>query len=164
MKVLVYIIIGLTCMLLESSWSSHISLDLFKPDFAIPLIFYVTFFMGPRAGFITTICLGFIQEGLSSAPTGSIMFLKISIFLITTFMKKQLYIDSKYSFSLTCGAAALLESFLFLSLSLLARGETSNMYNIFFYAVPNAIFTSFISIFIYSFIEYLNVSYLDRVK
>ena len=164
MRVLIYIIIGLICMLFESSLSSHISLDLFKPDFGIPLIIYVTFFMGPRAGFITTICLGFIQEGLSSAPTGSIMFVKISLFLITTFMKKQLYIDSKYSFALTCSAAVLLESFLFLSLSLLARGETNNMYNILFYAIPNAIFTGFVSIFIYSLIEYLNASYLDRVK
>lgn len=164
MKVLVYILIGLICMLFESSLSSHTSLDLFKPDFGIPLIIYATFFMGPRAGFITTLSLGFIQEGLSSAPTGSIMFVKISLFLITALMKKQLYIDSKYSFAMTCSVAVLLESFLFLSLSLLARGETGNMYNIIFYAIPNTIFTGFVSIFIYSFIEYLNVSYLDRLK
>ncbi len=68
MKVFVYILICLTCMLFESSVSSRISMDLFKPDFAIPLIIYVTFFMGPGAGFITAFCPGFIQEGLSRPP------------------------------------------------------------------------------------------------
>lgn len=163
MKVFTYIIIGFVFMLLESSLSSHIPLDILKPDFGIPLIIYITFFMGPRAGFAATLCVGFMQEGLSSAPTGSIMFVKISIFLITTFMKKQLYIDSKYSFALTCAAAVLLESFLFLMLSILARGEAAgNTYNIFFYVIPNAIFTGFVSILIYSLIEYLNAAFPDR--
>jgi rod shape-determining protein MreD len=149
-------------MLFESSVSSRISMDLFKPDFAIPLIIYVTFFMGPRAGLIAVLCAGLIQEGLSNAPTGSIMFVKISIFLITAFMKKQLYIDSKYSFAFVCSAATILESFLFLMLSVLGKGEAGNVYNILYYAVPNAIFTGFVSLFIYSLLEYLNTAYFDR--
>jgi hypothetical protein len=151
MKVFVYIIVCLTCMLFESSVSSRISMDLFKPDFAVPLIIYVTFFMGPRAGLIAAL-----------SPTGSIMFVKISIFLITTFMKKQLYIDSKYSFAAVCSGAIILESFLFLILSILGKGEAGNAYNILYYAVPNAIFTGFVSLFIYSLLEYLNAAYLDR--
>jgi len=162
MKVFVYIIICLICMIFESSISSRISMDLFKPDFAIALIIYVTFFMGPRAGLVAVLCAGFIQEGLSNAPTGSIMFVKISIFLITAFMKKQLYIDSKYSFAFVCSAAAILESFLFLMLSVLGKGEAGNVYNILYYAVPNAIFTGFLSLFIYSLLEYLNTAYFDR--
>ena len=162
MKVFVYIIICLICMIFESSISSRISMDLFKPDFAIPLIIYVTFFMGPRAGLVAVLCAGFIQEGLSNAPTGSIMFVKISIFLITAFMKKQLYIDSKYSFAFVCSAATILESFLFLMLSVLGKGEAGNVYNILYYAVPNAIFTGFVSLFIYSLLEYLNTAYFDR--
>jgi rod shape-determining protein MreD len=162
MKVFVYIIICLICMLFESSVSSRISMDLFKPDFAIPLIIYVTFFMGPRAGLVAVLCAGFIQEGLSNAPTGSIMFVKISIFLITAFMKKQLYIDSKYSFAFVCSAATILESFLFIMLSVLGKGEAGNVYNILYYAVPNAIFTGFVSLFIYSLLEYLNTAYFDR--
>jgi rod shape-determining protein MreD len=162
MKVLVYIIVCLVCMLFESSVSSRISMDLFKPDFSIPLIIYVTFSMGPRAGLVAALCAGFIQEGLSSAPTGSIMFVKISIFLITAFMKKHLYVDSKYSFAAVCSGAVIVESFLFLMLSVLGKGEAGNAYNILYYAVPNAIFTGFVSIFIYSLLEYLNAAYLDR--
>jgi cell shape-determining protein MreD len=149
-------------MLFESSISSRIPIDLFKPDFAIPLIIYVTFFMGPGAGFIAALCVSFFQEGLSNAPTGSIMFVKISVFLITAFMKKQLYIDSKYSFAAVCTAAVILESFLALILSILGKGEADNIYSILFYAVPNAIFTGFVSILIYSVLEYLNGVYPDR--
>jgi len=162
MKIFVYIIISLICMLLESSISSRIPMDVFKPDFAIPLIIYVTFFMGPGAGLIAVLCTGFIQEGLSNAPAGSIMFVMISIYLITAFMKKQLYIDSKYSFAAVCGGAIILESFLFLMLSVLGKGEVGNVYNILYYAVPNAIFTGFVSLFIYSLLEYLNAAYFDR--
>jgi rod shape-determining protein MreD len=162
MKVFVYIIICLTCMLFEASVSSRISMDLFKPDFAIPLIIYVTFFMGPRAGLVAVLCAGLMQEGLSNAPSGSIMFVKISIFLITAFMKKQLYIDSKYSFAFVCSAATILESFLFLVLSVLGKGEAGNVYNILYYTVPNAIFTGFVSLFIFSLLEYLNTAYFDR--
>jgi cell shape-determining protein MreD len=149
-------------MLFASSASSHISMDLFKPDFAVPLIIYVILFVGPGAGLIVSLSVGFIQEGLSSAPNGSIMFVMISLFLITTFMKGKLYIDSKYSFAFLCSAAVILESFLFLILSLLGKGEATNVYNILFYAIPNAVFTGFVSIFIYAFIEYLNAAYLDR--
>ncbi len=162
MKVFVYIIIGLICMLFESSVSSHISMDLSKPDFAVPLIIYVILFVGPGAGLIVSLSVGFIQEGLSSAPDGSIMFVMISLFLITTFMKRKLYIDSKYSFAFLCSAAVILESFLFLILSLLGKGEATNVYGILFYAIPNAVFTGFVSMFMYVFIEYLNAAYLDR--
>jgi rod shape-determining protein MreD len=137
-------------------------MDLFKPDFAIPLIIYVTFFMGPGAGLVAALCAGLMQEGLSNAPTGSIMFVMISIFLITAFMKKQLYIDSKYSFAAVCSAAVILESFLFLMLSVVGKGEAGNVYNILYYAVPNAIFTGFVSLFVYSLLEYLNAAYFDR--
>lgn len=146
MKIFVYIIVCLVLMLFESSISSRIPIDLFKPDFAIPLIIYVTFFMGPRAGIIVTLCASFFQEELSNAPTGSIVFVKISIFLITAFMKKQLYIDSKYSFAAVCSAAVILELFLVLMLSILGKGEVSNMYGVLFYTVPNAIFTGFVSL------------------
>ena len=162
MKVFVYTIVCLICMLFESSISSRVSMDLFKPDFAIPLIIYVTFFMGPGAGLVAALCAGLMQEGLSNAPTGSIMFVMISIFLITAFMKKQLYIDSKYSFAAVCSAAVILESFLFLMLSVLGKGEAGNVYNILYYAVPNAIFTGFVSLFVYSLLEYLNAAYFDR--
>jgi cell shape-determining protein MreD len=162
MKVFVYIIVGLICMLFESSLSSHVSMELFKPDFGIPLVIYITFFLGPYAGLVAVLCVGFIQEGLSVAPHGSIMFVVTCIFLITTFMKNKLYIDSKYSFAAVCSAAIVFESLLFITFSLLARGEAGNAFNILFYTIPNAVFTGFVSLFIYSVIEYMNANYLDR--
>lgn len=162
MKITIYLAIGIICMLFESVLAVRFPMDFFKPDFAIPFIIYVTFFMGPGPGLIMTICVGLFQESLSSAPTGSILFLKMSLFLITAIMRKQLYIDSRYSFAFACSVAVLLDSLFFFMLSVLARGDTGNMLNIFYYAVPNAIFTGFVSYFLYVFIEYLNSTYLDR--
>ncbi|HEX2965584.1 MAG TPA: rod shape-determining protein MreD [Syntrophorhabdaceae bacterium] len=162
MRVLIYIVICLACMVFESSISSRLPIDVFKPDFAVPLIIYVTFFMGPGYGFIAAMCSGIAGEVLSSAPTGAILFINMSIFLIMAFVKKQLYIDSKYSFAAICGGAVIIESFLFLVLSVLGKGETGNVLNIFFYAVPDAIFTGFVSVFIYSLLEHLNAAYSNR--
>jgi hypothetical protein len=47
-------------------------------------------------------------------------------------------------------------------LSVLGKGEAGNVYNILYYSVPNAIFTGFVSLFIYSLLEYLNTAYFDR--
>ncbi|HVN95480.1 MAG TPA: hypothetical protein VMT62_03550 [Syntrophorhabdaceae bacterium] len=162
MKVLVLSITGLFLMLLQASISFHFSIDLFKPDFAIPLVIYVTFFMGAGPGFVTVLCVGFIEESLSIAPAGSIMFVLVSIFLITTFMKNKLYIDSRYSFAAVSSVAIVLESLLILMLSLLARGEAPNALHILLYAIPSALSTGLVSLFIYTFIEYLNAAYLDR--
>ncbi len=162
MRVFLYIIICLVCMVFESSISSRMPIDVFKPDFAVPLIIYVTFFMGPGYGIIAALCTGAAGEVLSSAPTGSILFMHMSIFLIMAFMKKQLYLDSKYSFAAVCGGAVIIQSFLFLALSVLGKGETGNLFNILFYAIPNAIFTGFVSIFIYSLLERMDTAYSER--
>ncbi|OPY75145.1 MAG: rod shape-determining protein MreD [Syntrophorhabdus sp. PtaU1.Bin058] len=162
MKIAVYTFIGLLLLLVESSLLSFIPLEIFKPDLGIPFIIYTSLFLGPQAGIIATLFIGFMQEGLSAAPHGSILFVNIAIFLITIFLKRKLYIDSKYSFAFVCSGFVVLESFLFITLSLLARGEADNVLNILFYTIPNAVFTGFIAIFIFSFIEYLNVRYLER--
>lgn len=162
MKIAVYTFIGLLLLFVESSLLSFIPIEVFKPDLGIPFIIYTSLFLGPQAGIIVTLFIGFMQEGLSAAPHGSILFVNIAIFLITIFLKRKLYIDSKYSFAFVCSGFVVLESFLFITLSLLARGEAGNTLNILFYTIPNAVFTGFIAIFIFSFIEYLNVRYLER--
>jgi len=162
MKIALYTFMGLLLLLVESSLLSFVPLEIFKPDLGIPLIIYTSLFLGPQAGIIVTLFIGFMQEGLSAAPHGSILFVNIAIFLITIFLKRKLYIDSKYSFAFICSGFVVLESFLFITLSLLARGEAGGALNILFYTIPNAVFTGFIAIFIFSFIEYLNVRYLDR--
>jgi phosphatidylglycerophosphatase A len=49
-----------------------------------------------------------------------------------------------------------LEAAIFLALSLAAKGETRNIVNVLVYAVPNAIITGFIALFLFSL--------FDRVK
>jgi len=162
MKLSVCLLIGIVLMVLESSALSFLPMDFFKPDFGIPLVIYTTLFLGPPAGLLTAVVLGLMQEVLSNAPAGSILFTKLSILIICTFLRNKLYIDSKYSFSYVCSGFVVLESFLFVTLSLLSKGETGNIVNVMFYTIPNAIFTGFLSIFIFAFIEYLDTKLLSR--
>ncbi|MCX5813262.1 MAG: hypothetical protein NT178_12070 [Proteobacteria bacterium] len=162
MKISVYILTGIILLTIESSLLSFFPVEFFKPDLGMPFILYTTFFLGPLPGLITSIFISLFQEILSNAPHGSIIFTKLSIFLLATFMKSKLYIDSKYSFSYICGGLAVVESFLFLALSVLSKGEISNIINVIFYTIPNAIFTGFVSIFIFSLIESLNMKFLSR--
>ncbi|MBA4416931.1 MAG: hypothetical protein C0392_03325 [Syntrophus sp. (in: bacteria)] len=162
MRFSVYVLIGISLTIFQSSILSALPIEFFKPDFGIPLIIYTTLFLGPQAGLIATLILALFQEILSNAPQGSILFTKLSVFIIATFLKKQLYIDSKYSFSYICSGFVILESFLFMALSLLSKGETGNIVNIILYTFPNAIFTGFLSIFLFSFLEYLNMRFLSR--
>ncbi len=162
MKIVCYVLLGFILMLLESSLSSRLAMDLFKPDFVAPLVIYTTLFVGPGPGLIATLCVSLMQESLSGTPTGAIMFAAMVLFLVTAFMNKQLYIDSKYSFASVCFAAVLFQSVIFLLLSFLAKGEVRNIYGILVYAVPNAVVTGFISVPLYVIIEHINRRFLDR--
>lgn len=162
MKVIVYLFFGLVFITLEVSLASILPIDFFKPDLGIPFLIYTVFFLGPEAGLITAVFLGVLQEVLSSSPEGSLLFTKVAVFVISIFMKNKIYIDSKYSFSFVCAGAVLLESFLFLALTFLARGESKDAFNVAFYSIPNALFTGFLSLPIFSFIGFLNARYLNR--
>ena len=162
MRLSVYLLIGIGLTIFQSSILSFLPIEFFKPDFGISLIIYTTLFLGPQSGLIATLILALFQEILSNAPHGSILFTKLSVLIIAIFLKKQLYIDSKYSFAYICSGFVILESFLFMALSLLSKGETGNIINIIFYTLPNAVFTGFLSIFLFSFIGYLNMRLLSR--
>ena len=162
MKISVFILTGIILLTIESSLVSFFPVEFFKPDLGMPFIIYTTFFLGPLPGLIMSLFISLFQEILSNAPHGSMIFTKISIYFLAVFLKGKLYIDSKYSFSYICGGSAVVESFLFLALSVLSKGETSNIVNVIFYTIPNAIFTGFVSIFIFSLIESLNMKFLSR--
>lgn len=162
MKIFVYVLTGIILLTIESSFLAFFPVEFFRPDLGIPFIIYTTFFLGPLPGLITSLFISLFQEILSNAPNGSIIFTKLSIFLMATFLKNKIYIDSKYSFSCICGGSSIIESFLFLALSILSKGETSNILNVISYTIPNAIFTGFVSIFIFSLIESLNMKFLSR--
>lgn len=161
-KVIVYIVLGLILTTFEATFVNFLPIDFFKPDLGIPFVIYTTFFLGPQAGLATSVLIGLMQEIVSTSPSGSLLFTKVSIFIISVFMKNKIYIDSKYSFSFVCSGAVLVESFLFLALSFLSRGESRDAFNVAFYSMPNAIFTGFLSLFLFSFIGFLNARYLSR--
>lgn len=161
-KVSVYAAIGLILTVLESSLLYSLPIEFFKPDLGIPFIVYTSFFLGPQEGLVTAVFVGILQELLSAAPAGAMVFTKVSIFLLCIFMKKKIYIDSRYTFAFGCSGAVLVESSLFLALSFLTKGEANDFGNIVFYSIPNAIFTGFVSLFIFSLIGFVNIRYLDR--
>jgi len=157
-----YLAIGLVLTTLECSLFSFLPAEFFKPDLGIPFVIYTAFFLNPFAALATSTMVGLMQEVLSCTPAGSMLFTKVSIFIIALFMKNKLYIDSRYSFSLACSGAVLVESFLFLAISLVIQGESRDIGTVMFYAVPNAIVTGFLSLLVFSLIESLNVKYFDR--
>lgn len=162
MKVSIYILTGFLFAIVESSFLSFIPAEFLKPDVTIPFVVYNAFFLSPQAALLASVTMGIIQETLSNAPGGSMIFTKMIIFLIALFFKNKLYINSRYSFSYICTGAVICESFIYLLLSWLSRGESGNTLNILLFMAPNAVFTGFVSIFIFSFIGFLNKRYLVR--
>lgn len=161
-KVLVYIGICLILTIFETTFVKLLPIDFFKPDVGIPFVVYTTFFIGPQAGLVTSVLVGLMQEVVSSSPAGTLLFTKVSLFVVSFFMRNTIYIDSKYSFAFVCSGAVMAESLLFLVLAFLARGESRDVFNVAFYTVPNAIFTGFLSIALFSLIGFLNSRYLSR--
>jgi rod shape-determining protein MreD len=162
MKSSIYVLMGVIVTILDSSLLSLFPIEFFKPDLGIPFIIYTTLFLGPQSGLFAALIIGLFQEILSNSPNGSMIFTEISIFLLATFLKNKLYIDSKYSFSYICSGFVVVKSFLFLMLSILSKGETKDVINVIFYTIPNAVFTGFVSIFIFYLMEHLNSRLLSR--
>jgi rod shape-determining protein MreD len=156
MKTLVYIIIGVVLLLLEAVISPHVSLDVLKPELGMPIVLYVTFFLGARSGLVAAVSIGLVEESLSGAPNGSLLFVTTFIYLIAAAMRRKFFIDSRYSFAYLSSGSVIVQSFLFLALSFFARGETPGILNILFYTLPNAIVTGFVSILLFSCIQQIN--------
>jgi cell shape-determining protein MreD len=158
MKLAAYLAIVVMLMFVES----FLSIEFVKPDLGLPLIVYATLYMSPLAGFISAVVVGLFQEILSSAPNGSILFTKTSLFLIIAFLQNHLYMESRFSFAGICAGFVVVESLAFLILSLLSRGEATNAFNVFFYLFPNMVFTGVFGMITFSAIDYINERYLDR--
>jgi rod shape-determining protein MreD len=158
----VSIALGLLFILLESSFFSFFPVEFSKPDPSVPLIIYATFVFGPLEGFVTAVLFGYGQELLSNGPHGGIIFTKVCLFLSCMFLKSRLYIESRHTFALISTCFVLLESALFLALSLFAKGDTRNISNILIYSVPNALFTGFLALFIFSLMQHYRVGHVER--
>ncbi len=162
MKTAIYIFIGIVLLLIETAISPHISLDVLKPEIGMPIVLYVTFFLGPWSGLAAAVCIGLAEEGLSGAPNGSLLFFTIVIYLIAAMMRRKYFVDSKYTFAYFSSGSVLVQSCLFAALTFFAHGEMRGILNIAFYMVPNAITTGFVSILLFSVIDRLNNLLMER--
>ena len=157
------IILGVVLVVWESSLFSFLPLEITKPDLGMPFIIYGIFFLTPFDGLIAAVLLGFTQEVLSTGPAGAILFSNVALLLSCLFLRSRLYIESRYTFSLVCAVSVVFESLVFLTLSLIAKGETKDIINVLFYAVPDAIVTGFVSFFLFALFEGLKLRYPGRV-
>jgi rod shape-determining protein MreD len=159
---IICLLLGVFFFACQSSFFSFFPIELAKPDLGIPFLVYATFFLSPVEGLITAVVFGFSQELLSNGPAGAMLFSKVGLLLSGIFVKSRLYIESRHTFFLVCTASVLLESMIFLALSLAAKGETRDIFNVLIYSLPNAIVTGFLSIFLFSLFEQFKVRYSDR--
>jgi rod shape-determining protein MreD len=163
MRKLACLAFGLFLLMSESSLFSFLPIELTKPDIGVPFIIYGTFFLSPAEGLVAAVVFGFFQEILSSGPHGALLFTNVGLLLSCLFLKSRLFIESRYTFSLVCAASVLVESLIFLALSLLSKGETRNFHNVMVFSIPVAIVTGFISLFMFKFFEHFKIRYLGRV-
>ena len=160
---LAFLIFGVFLTICASAAFSSLPLEIAKPDVGVPFIIYGIFFLTPAEGLLAAVLFGFTQEVLSSAPAGATLFTSIGVALSCIFLKSRLYIESRYTFALVCAVAVLTESFIFLALSLLAKGETKDFYNVLVFVVPDAIVTGFLGLFMFILFERAKIRYMGRV-
>ncbi len=163
MKRFVCLLLGIFFVLCESSLFSFLPLEITKPDLGTPFIIYGIFFLTPFDGLLAALLFGFTQEVLSTGPAGAILFSNIALLLSCLFLKSRLYIESRYTFSLVCAVSVLFESVIFLALSLIAKGETKDIFNVLLYAIPDAIVTGFVSLFMFAIFEHFKLRYPSSV-
>ena len=163
MRKIVCLALGVLVVALESSLFTFLPLEVTKPDVGAPFIIYGIFFLSPLDGLVAAAVFGFAQEVLSAGPAGAVLFSNMALLLSCLFVKSRLYVESRYIFSLVCAASVLFEALVFLALSLLAKGETKDIFNVLVYAVPDAIATGFVSLFMFSLFEHFKLRYPGRV-
>jgi rod shape-determining protein MreD len=163
MRKVVCLALGVLLVACESSLFSFLPLEITKPDLGAPFIIYGIFFLSPLDGLIAAVLFGFTQEILSSGPSGAVLFSNIALVLSCLVLKSRLYIESKYTFSLVCAASVVFESLVFLAVSLIAKGETRDIFNVLLYAIPDAIATGFVALFMFAAFERSRIRYPGRI-
>ncbi len=154
--------LGILLVLFESTFFSFLPVEFSKPDPGVPLVIYATFVFSPVEGIIMALLFGYVQELLSNGPHGAMIFTKACLFLACMFLRSRLYIESRHTFALMSTCFVLLESAIFVLLSLFAKGETRNIVNVLIYSVPNALFTGFLALFVFSLLQQYRVGYTER--
>ena len=129
----------------------------------MPFIIYGIFFLSPAEGLLAAVVFGFVREVLSSSPAGATALHERRPSLLSCiFLKGRLYIESRYTFALVCAAAVLTESFIFLALSMVAKGETKDIYNVLVFSIPDAIVTGFVGLFMFDLFERAKIRYMEQ--
>jgi cell shape-determining protein MreD len=151
--------IGIFLVLCEASFFSFLPLEITKPNLGVPFIIYAIFFLPAFDALLAAGLFGLIMEFLSAGPPGSILFANFALLLSCLFLKSRLYIESRYTFCLVCAASVLFQAFVFIAVSLLAKGETKDISNVLLYCLPDSIVTGFIALFLFGLFERLKVRY-----
>jgi cell shape-determining protein MreD len=163
MRKIICLVIGFLLILCETSFFSLLPLEILKPNLAVPFIIYSLFFLPSVYSLFAALLFGFIQEFLSAGPAGALIFVNLALFLSCLLLKSRLFIESRYTFSLVCAASVLFQCFLYIVISLFAKGETKDIFNVLLYCLPDAIVTGFVSLFLFSMFENMKVRYPGRV-
>lgn len=161
-RTLIIIFVGVLFSILESALLSFFPMEFIKPDLGLPFVLYAALFLSPPEALVVAVVVGISQEILSNAPHGTIVFSKVAVFLVTIFLRRKLYIESRYSFAYSCIIFMVFESVLAILMGFFARGDTNNILNILVFLAPNALFTGFASVLILSFIDLLSRRFAER--
>ncbi|MCX7856975.1 MAG: hypothetical protein N2513_03170 [Deltaproteobacteria bacterium] len=146
----------------QTVFINYFSFEFLKADFGIPFIVYHIFFGTLDSAFVVALIIGFLQEGFSTASSGTLVFSKISLLLFCFLMRHKFYIESQYTFAALCGASEFFESLLVIGLSLFTKADISNAVNVMFYVFPNSVFTATFSLPIYSILVKFEHKYGEK--
>lgn len=145
MRVALTVLLLLLLMVLLSSLSALSPIKLFKPDLCVPIIIFSCTFVDPAISFFLSIASGLLEEALSSAPSGSMLFTKISLFLAILFVQKRIYVATQEGFLLLSALSPSFQVMLFFLLSAISLGETKNLSHFLFCLIPDTAATALVS-------------------
>jgi rod shape-determining protein MreD len=104
-------IFGLFCVVIQTNPIANYYLFPIKPDFTIPLTFYICLLQKPVRGCFLVMWLGFLMDLFSGGIMGIFLFIRLVLFCFVQILKKLFFFENKF---LWAGAVLLL--FLFDSL------------------------------------------------
>jgi len=88
-------IFGLFCIVIQTNPIANCYLFPIKPDFTIPLTFYICLFQKPVQGCFLVMWLGFLMDLFSGGIMGIFLFLRLVLFCFVLIFKKLLFLENK---------------------------------------------------------------------
>jgi len=152
-KVALIAVLLFLAMLVLSSLSALLPLGLVKPDLSAPIIVFSCTFWDPTASFLLSVVSGLLEESLSCSPPGSMVFVKVSLFLALLFLRRRVYVATQGAFLLLCTLSPAFQLLLLMLLSLAALGEVKGLAHSLLCLLAD---TTSTTLFSYLFFPFLN--------